>query len=79
MGASQFAAGEWDHGARTYRRRRSSAGGNRNFTGYTTEVITDLSLDWLKRRDRSKPSFLGVYGSAPRRRCPREWIGFDGK
>ncbi len=41
--------------------------GNRNFTGYTTDVITDLSLDWLKRRDRSKPFFLGVQHKAPHR------------
>ena len=24
-------------------------------SGYTTDIITDLSIDWLKNRDRSKP------------------------
>ena len=29
------------------------------YTGYTTEIITDLALDWLKtKRDQKKPFFL---------------------
>jgi arylsulfatase A-like enzyme len=44
-----------------------SAAGERNFTGYTTDVITDLSLDWLKRRDPAKPFFMAVHHKAPHR------------
>jgi arylsulfatase A-like enzyme len=37
-------------------------------TGYTTEVITDLVLDWLKTgRDPSKPFFLMYHHKAPHR------------
>lgn len=44
-----------------------SPAGTRKFTGYTTDIITDLSLDWLQRRDRSKPFFLAVHHKAPHR------------
>jgi arylsulfatase A-like enzyme len=37
--------------------------------GYVTDVITDLSLDWLARRDRSKPFLLMCQHKAPH----REW------
>jgi arylsulfatase A-like enzyme len=37
--------------------------------GYTTDVITDLSLDWLKHRDRDKPFLLMCQHKAPH----REW------
>ena len=37
--------------------------------GYTTDIITDLSLDWLKRRDKSKPFLLMCHHKAPH----REW------
>ena len=33
--------------------------------GYVTDVITDLSLDWLKQRDKSKPFFLMCAQKAP--------------
>ena len=48
--------------------------------GYTTDVIADLSLDWLKNRDKSKPFLLMLQNKAPH----REWepalrhLGFDG-
>ena len=35
--------------------------------GYTTEIITDLSLDWLKKRDKSKPFLLMCQHKAPHR------------
>jgi arylsulfatase A-like enzyme len=35
--------------------------------GYVTDIITDLSLDWLKRRDRSKPFVLMCHHKAPHR------------
>jgi arylsulfatase A-like enzyme len=37
--------------------------------GYTTDLITDFSLDWLKNRDRSKPFLLMCQHKAPH----REW------
>lgn len=37
--------------------------------GYTTDIITDLSLDWLKKRDPAKPFFLMSQHKAPH----REW------
>ena len=37
--------------------------------GYVTDVITDLSLDWLKQRDTSKPFMLLCWQKAPH----REW------
>jgi arylsulfatase A-like enzyme len=35
--------------------------------GYVTEVITDLSIDWLKHRDPSKPFLLMCQHKAPHR------------
>ncbi len=37
--------------------------------GYTTDIITDLCLDWLRKRDRSKPFLLMCHHKAPH----REW------
>jgi arylsulfatase A-like enzyme len=37
--------------------------------GYTTDVITDLALNWLKSRDQSKPFLLMCHHKAPH----REW------
>ncbi|HEY7329122.1 MAG TPA: sulfatase [Gemmataceae bacterium] len=37
--------------------------------GYTTDIITDLALDWLKQRDKDKPFLLMVHNKAPH----REW------
>jgi arylsulfatase A-like enzyme len=37
------------------------------YTGYTTDIITDLSLDWLKQRDEDKPFFLMCQYKAPHR------------
>ena len=47
-----------------------SATGKENFPGYTTDVVTDLSLAWLKKRDPAKPFFLAVQHKAPH----RNWI-----
>jgi arylsulfatase A-like enzyme len=38
-------------------------------TGYVTDIITDLSLDWLKARDSKKPFLLMMQHKAPH----REW------
>ena len=37
--------------------------------GYTTDIITDISIDWLKNRDKSKPFVLMCQHKAPH----REW------
>lgn len=37
--------------------------------GYVTDIITDLSLEWLKKRDPSKPFLLMAQHKAPH----REW------
>jgi len=48
--------------------------------GYTTDIITDLSLDWLRQRDKSRPFLLMSQHKAPH----REWapalrhLGADG-
>ncbi|MBW3598761.1 MAG: sulfatase [Planctomycetes bacterium] len=42
--------------------------GRVNHTGYTTDIITDLTLDWLKeKRDPEKPFFLVYQHKAPHR------------
>lgn len=44
-----------------------SAAGRRVHPGYATDIITDLSLDWLRSRDRSRPFCLLVHHKAPHR------------
>ncbi len=47
-----------------------SAAGTRQITGYTTEILTDLTLDWLEqKRDPEKPFMLMYQHKAPH----REW------
>jgi len=42
-----------------------------NLTGYTTDLITDLALDWLEnKRDKTKPFLLMYQHKAPH----REWL-----
>ena len=36
-------------------------------SGYVTDIITDLSLDWLKQRDPAKPFMLLCWHKAPHR------------
>jgi len=48
-------------------------------SGYTTDIITDLSIDWLKNRDQSKPFLLMSQHKAPHREwapAPRH-LGWD--
>jgi arylsulfatase A-like enzyme len=47
--------------------------------GYTTDIITDLSLDWLKSRDKSKPFLLMSQHKAPHREWapPLRHLGHD--
>lgn len=35
--------------------------------GYVTDILTELSLDWLKNRDKSKPFLLMCHQKAPHR------------
>jgi arylsulfatase A-like enzyme len=42
--------------------------GKRKITGYCSDIITDMSLDWLRnKRDAAKPFFLCVHHKAPHR------------
>ena len=42
-------------------------GERRTLPGYVTDVITDLSLDWLEQRDRDRPFCLLCHHKAPHR------------
>lgn len=44
-----------------------TAEGKRRHEGYCTDLIGDFSLDWLKKRDASKPFFLMCHHKAPHR------------
>ncbi len=45
--------------------------GRQKFTGYVTDIITDFTLNWLKKeRDPDKPFFLAYLHKAPH----REWL-----
>ena len=47
-----------------------TADGVVNYTGYTTDVITDITLDWLKnKREKDRPFMLMYQHKAPH----REW------
>ncbi len=47
--------------------------------GYTTDIITDLSIDWLKQRDKTKPFLLMTQHKAPHREWepPLRHLGHD--
>jgi len=47
--------------------------------GYTTDLIADFSLEWLKSRDKSKPFLLMCQHKAPHREWspPLRHLGFD--
>ncbi|MGC9348844.1 MAG: sulfatase family protein, partial [Anaerolineae bacterium] len=42
-------------------------GARRTVKGYVTDLITDMSLDWLAERDRDRPFCLLVHHKAPHR------------
>ena len=48
--------------------------------GYVTDIITDLCIQWLKNRDRSKPFLLMCHHKAPHRRWEPalRHLGWDG-
>jgi arylsulfatase A-like enzyme len=39
-------------------------------TGYATDIITDMSLDWMRRRDKTRPFMIAVQHKAPH----RNWV-----
>jgi hypothetical protein len=43
--------------------------GSTNYTGYATDIITDITLDVLKNRPQDKPFFMMCHHKAPH----REW------
>ena len=42
-------------------------GGERRYKGYVTDIITDMSIDWMAKRDTSRPFFLMCHHKAPHR------------
>jgi arylsulfatase A-like enzyme len=42
-------------------------GTRQRFKGYVTDIITDRSIEWLRKRDPVKPFFLAVQHKAPHR------------
>jgi len=56
--------------------------GKKKHEGYCTDLIADFSMDWLKKRDRSKPFFLMCHHKAPHRPwdpAPKYAKLFDGQ
>ena len=54
-------------------------GRSRKQTGYVTDIITDLSIDWIKQHDKSKPFALMAQHKAPHREWspPVRHLGWD--
>ena len=42
-------------------------GEKKNYAGYVTDIITDLTLSWLDKRDKSKPFCIMYHHKAPHR------------
>ncbi|MBI4877917.1 MAG: sulfatase-like hydrolase/transferase, partial [Acidobacteria bacterium] len=56
--------------------------GKKKHEGYCTDLIADFSLDWLGKRDKSKPFFLMCHHKAPHRPwdpAPKYAKLFDGQ
>lgn len=57
------------------------SGGRKRYTGYCTDIITDLAIDWLKDgREKDKPFLLMCQHKAPHRNwapAPRHYGLFD--
>jgi arylsulfatase A-like enzyme len=43
------------------------------FTGYTTDIITDHTIDYIQRRDKERPFFIKYHHKAPH----RNWLPDD--
>jgi arylsulfatase A-like enzyme len=65
-----------------YNPAMNTANGVKKITGYTTDVITDVTLDWLKNgRDKDKPFFVMSQHKAPHRNWqpgPKYLTKYDG-
>jgi arylsulfatase A-like enzyme len=48
-------------------------------TGYTTDIINDITIDWIKNRDKSKPFLMMTQHKAPHREWspPLRLLGWD--
>ncbi len=56
--------------------------GRERIEGYVTDIVTDISLDWLKNRDPNKPFMLMSQHKAPHREWspgPNHLTMFDGE
>jgi arylsulfatase A-like enzyme len=55
-------------------------GENVKLEGYTTDLITDLSAEWIKARDKSRPFLMMMQHKAPHREWepPLRHLGHDG-
>jgi arylsulfatase A-like enzyme len=42
-------------------------GEEKQYTGYVTDIITDMSIDWLEKRDKERPFMLMCHHKAPHR------------
>jgi arylsulfatase A-like enzyme len=59
-----------------------NAGGRRQIKGYVTDIITDLSIDFLKNRPKDRPFFLMCHHKAPHRPWqpePKYAVAFAGQ
>jgi len=65
-----------------YNPAMNTANGVKKITGYTTDVITDVTLEWLKNgRDKEKPFFIMSQHKAPHRNWqpgPKHLNKYDG-
>ncbi|MGE4550610.1 MAG: sulfatase-like hydrolase/transferase [Opitutales bacterium] len=65
-----------------YNPAMNTANGVKKITGYTTDVITDVTLEWLKNgRDKDKPFFCMSQHKAPHRNWqpgPKYLTKYDG-
>ena len=41
--------------------------GEKRYQGYVTDIITDISIDWLDNSDKDRPFFLMCHHKAPHR------------
>src|SRR5699024_9016595 len=42
-------------------------GNEKKYDGYVTDIITDLSIDWIKQRNKEQPFMLMCHHKAPHR------------
>jgi arylsulfatase A-like enzyme len=57
-------------------------GEQKQYMGYATDIITDISLEWLEKRDQNKPFLLMLHNKAPHRNwmpAPKYLTKYDDK